>query len=367
MHNTPVIVLGGGPCAGKTDGLAHLRWVLQKLGYTVFISPEAATDLILRGMVPGKTIPNVLFQELVFIKTLESEAACRKAAKALNHEKCVIICDRGLRDSLAYTNKKHFEVLAKKFGTHPEIIRDHRADAVFHLRSAALGAEKFYTCANNAARSESLEEARMLDERSLNVWVGHPHLRIIPNLPDASFEDKLKRLAQEVVHFLNKTEIERKFLVELPDRAILPHHARVPIIQHYLKKKKGETRRVRARGEVGARLYTETRKMRATGLSCSETERVITRVEHHHLVMAALDHGRQPIEKYRHCFVFENQYFELDVFKRPRISCAMLEIELLSEEEEVILPPFLKVIREVSTDPAWKNSSIAKHAPPLPY
>lgn len=365
MNDVPIIVLSGGPCAGKTDGLAHLRRVLRKFGYTVFISPEAATDLIKRGMVPGKTVSSELFQELVFSKTLESEAACIQAAKALKNKKCVIICDRGVRDSLAYTSEEHFAQLAKKFGTHPEIIRDHRAHAVFHLRTTALGAERFYTHTNNTARRESIKEARILDELSLHVWVGHPHLRVIPNVQGGTFKKKKKRLAKEVVHFLKKAEIERKFLVELPDLMVLPYNARIPIIQHYLKKEKGTTHRVRARGIDSARLYTETKKTGGAGLSCNEDERVITRKEHHNLVMTALDRTRQPIEKHRHCFVWKDQYFELDIFESPQLPCAVLEIELLSENQEVFLPPFLKVIREVSHDPAWKNSTIAKRIPVL--
>jgi CYTH domain-containing protein/predicted ATPase len=371
MNNIPVFVLGGGPCGGKTDALVYLRSVLEGLGYAVFVSPEAATDLILRGIVPGKTISNELFQELVFAKTLESEAACHRAAEALGDKKCIILCDRGVRDSLAYTSEEHFAELAKKFGTHPDILRDHRADAVFHLRTAALGAERFFTCANNVARRESLEEARLQDERSLNAWVGHPHLRVIPNMASRTFEDKLEHLSREVLHFLNAVEIERKFLVEFSDLRGLedyqsnPYYARVPIIQHYLKAEKGSTRRVRARGEGDACLYTETVKSRGGELSCSERERVITKDEHHHLIMTALDHGRQPIKKYRSCFVFKDQYFELDVFRRPLIPYAMLERELLSEKEEVVLPPFLKVVKEVSDDPAWKNSAIARRVPVL--
>lgn len=365
MNDVTVIVLEGGPCGGKTDGIKHLRRVLEKLGYVVFVATEAATDLINRGMVPGKTITNELFQELVFAKMIEAEAACHKAANAHGDKKCVIICDRALRGTLAYTSQEYFALLAEKFGTHPEILRDHHAHAVFHLRSAALGAEKFFTHANNKARKENLDEARVQDERSLAAWVGHPHLRVIPNIAGSTFKRKLRQLVREVVHFLNKKEIERKFLVELPDPAMLPYHARVPIIQHYLTNEKGDRWRVRARGRGDARLYTETKKTGGTGLSCDEDERVITREQHHHLIMTSLDRTRQPIEKYRHCFVFEHQYFELDMFERPRLPCAMLELELLTEDQKVFLPPFLKLIGEATHDPAWKNSSIAQRIPTL--
>jgi hypothetical protein len=59
-----------------------------------------------------------------------------------------------------------------------------------HLVTAAIGAEKYYTTENNAARSETLEEARALDFKILNTWVGHPNIRIIDNSTD--FQGKIK-------------------------------------------------------------------------------------------------------------------------------------------------------------------------------
>ena len=56
-----------------------------------------------------------------------------------------------------------------------------RYDAVFHLVTAAQGAERFYTLDNNQARSESPQEARDVDERLVASWNGHPRHYIIDN------------------------------------------------------------------------------------------------------------------------------------------------------------------------------------------
>lgn len=56
-----------------------------------------------------------------------------------------------------------------------------RYDAVFHLVTAAQGAERFYTLDNNQARSESPVEARDVDERLVASWNGHPRHYIIDN------------------------------------------------------------------------------------------------------------------------------------------------------------------------------------------
>jgi hypothetical protein len=40
--------------------------------------------------------------------------------------------------------------------------------------SAADGAEEFYTGQNNEARYENVTEAKALDKKLINAWVGHP-------------------------------------------------------------------------------------------------------------------------------------------------------------------------------------------------
>ena len=112
-------------------------------------------------------------------------------------------------------------------------------DAVFHMVTAAKGAERFYTTANNKVRTESPEQARALDDKLLAAWTGHPHLRVIGNT--GSFEDKLKHLVAEIRSFLGEPrpmEIERKFLIEYPDikwLESLPNCRKVDIIQTYLR------------------------------------------------------------------------------------------------------------------------------------
>lgn len=46
-----------------------------------------------------------------------------------------------------------------------------RYDAVIHMVTAAIGAERFYTTENNSVRTETPEQARELDIKVLNAWV----------------------------------------------------------------------------------------------------------------------------------------------------------------------------------------------------
>jgi hypothetical protein len=58
-------------------------------------------------------------------------------------------------------------------------VRDQRYDAVYHLVTAADGAEAFYSLANNKGRSETLNAALEQDRRTQAVWAGHPHHTIM--------------------------------------------------------------------------------------------------------------------------------------------------------------------------------------------
>ena len=71
------------------------------------------------------------------------------------------------------------------------------------------------------------------------------------------------------------------------------------------------------------------------------------------------DPERRPVRKDRYCLTHESSYFEIDVypFWNDR---AVMEIELGSEDEEIVFPEVIKIIREVTGEEEYKNASIAK-------
>merc|ERR1712072_1235079 len=75
----------------------------------------------------------------------------------------VVVMDRGVNDIKAYVTPEIWTHMLDSHGLTEEYI-DSRYDLVSHLVTAAEGAEKFYTTANNAARSETPEQARQLDK-----------------------------------------------------------------------------------------------------------------------------------------------------------------------------------------------------------
>ena len=355
------IVITGGPCAGKTTAMSWIQSNFTKLGYTVLFVPETATELITGGVAPWTCGSNVEYQKCQMKLQLEKEKIFEQGAISMPVDKVLIVCDRGALDNKAYMTDLDFSCVLEALGCNEVELRDNYA-AVFHLVTAAKGAEKFYTTANNAARTETVEQAAALDDKLIAAWTGHPHLRIIDNATD--FEDKLKRLIAEISSFLGEPEpyeIERKFLIEYPDVSALeklPNCQRVEIIQTYLTAPAGEESRVRQRGIDGNYIYFQTTKKKVTELKRVEVERRLSKDEYLRLLMDA-DPACRPIRKTRYCLTFDNQYFEIDVYPFWK-NKAILEIELADESAEIRFPSQIKVIGEVTDDDAYKNASLAR-------
>lgn len=355
------IVITGGPCAGKSTAMSWIQNAFTNLGYTVLFVPETATELITGGVAPWTCGTNKDYQTCQVHLQLEKERVFDWAANSMKAEKILIVCDRGALDNKVYMDQQTFDEILQMLGTNETVLRD-KYDAVFHLVTAAKGAEKFYTTANNSARLETVEEAREMDDKFIAAWTGHQHLRVIDN--DSNFEGKMRKLLSEISSFLGEPEpfeIERKFLIEYPDIAwleSLPQCRRVEIVQTYLKAEGDEEVRVRKRGADGHYTYYQTTKRSISNLKRVELEHRLTEDEYEMLLQNA-DPTRRQIIKARYCLMYENQYFEIDVFPFWK-DRAIAEIELTDENAKIRLPEKLRVIREVTDDVAYKNASLAK-------
>ena len=159
-------------------------------------------------------------------------------------------------------------------------------------------------------------------------------------------------------------EIERKYLIRLPDEGLLDSLAqgRAWIEQTYLTAEAGTTERVRAsRSPGGEPVYTHTVKKRRSALTREELEREIGREEYEALLSRA-DPALQVIRKTRWRIPYEGHTLEVDRFPFWA-DRALLEVELGSEEEAATLPDWIELIREVTEDGAYTNHSLAKKAP----
>ena len=159
------------------------------------------------------------------------------------------------------------------------------------------------------------------------------------------------------------TEIERKFLIKMPDPGRL---ARIDgcgfslIRQSYLLYENG-TERVRARLYKDKTVYTHTFKRRLTSMSSFEDEHTVDKQEYISL-LSRRDPERNDIYKVRVAIPYEGHIFEIDIYPFWHRQ-AVMEVELSGEDEKVAFPPFADIIREVSGDKAYSNRSFSLKIP----
>ena len=179
------IVLTGGPCGGKTTALPILKEYFSGKGLKVVCLSETAEELLKEGKKPFGDTAFSFHRELI-------ERQLEKEEKNLGN---LQICDRGCFDIRAYISEDMFHEIIRSFGYKTETLM-RRYDGIFHLTTAAIGAEYAYTTENDDVRYESSEQAAELDGRSLVAWEGHSRHIVLDNSTD--FEGKITRLENEI-------------------------------------------------------------------------------------------------------------------------------------------------------------------------
>ena len=160
-------------------------------------------------------------------------------------------------------------------------------------------------------------------------------------------------------------EIERKYLIRMPDEAKfwqMPHCSVWEIVQTYLTDGGvGQTRRLRSICTGGETRYVYTAKRRVNELTCEEREREISDSEYKLRLLEA-NPELKPIEKRRYRIPYENQVLEIDIYSFWE-DRATLEVELDREDQVPELPEWLDIIREVTGERAYKNRYLAEEIP----
>lgn len=169
----PKIVLTGGPCSGKST---FMREVIEKYGHLVHCVPEVASILIAQvGILPSVTDEkhNARFQQILYRVQRSFEEAAE--LQAMKDGKQAIILDRGTLDAVAYfggednMKRQALYTIATGISVSNEL---KRYMAVLYL---APPSREVYEAEgrNNAARSESYEQAMALAHRTRDAWHVH--------------------------------------------------------------------------------------------------------------------------------------------------------------------------------------------------
>jgi len=168
-QDPPLVVLTGGPGAGKT---AILEIIHHHFCDHVVVLPEAA-GIIFGGGFPRR--PHVVArraaQRAIYRVQRELERLAVEERSA-----AIILCDRGTLDGAAYWPGD-----PASFFDDNETSRDAepaRYRHVIDLRTPPVEDGYNHT---NALRVESAAEAAAIDATILNLWAGHPHRDVVPS------------------------------------------------------------------------------------------------------------------------------------------------------------------------------------------
>lgn len=171
-HHPKLVVLTGGPGAGKT---AVLELVRKSMCEHVAVLPEAAS-IVFGGGFPRRD---------TFAARVGGQRAILHVQKQLERiaieegNSAIALCDRGTLDGLAYWPGSEAEFWRELGSSRQAELA--RYAAVIHLRTPF--AHQGYN-RSNPVRLESADQALAIDEKILAAWAGHPRRTIIESESD---------------------------------------------------------------------------------------------------------------------------------------------------------------------------------------
>jgi hypothetical protein len=120
-------------------------------------------------------------------------------------------------DSRAYIPDDIWQTALDQHNWSHVSLRDKRYDAVIHMVTAADGAEEFYNLESNEARFEGLDDARRVDFKIRDAYLGHHNYFIVDNKHNGGFRGKIERVnevASKLIHLPTPLNFNKKFLIE---------------------------------------------------------------------------------------------------------------------------------------------------------
>lgn len=365
------VVLTGGPCGGKTTALARLSSYLRERGFEVTMAPEAFTLLYSNGLqleyfaTEGM---DLVIQAAVLDLQEAMEDGMETILKARG-KPAVVLCDRGAMDGVAYMGAERFHKLLKSRNREVADVREGRYNAVFHMVTAADGAEQFYTLENNDARSETAEEAIAMDQKTQQAWIGHPRLLVLDNSTD--FEGKMQRLIESMAKLVglptNLSRSSAKFILRGP-----PDLSKFTVEYHMFEVEKvylvnpelsslsdvyedqytfirKRTNIGRDGQRIGGPVYGITTVQKTYDGQIVEKKRIMNGREYASCLKQR-DLSRHVVRQQRISFLYLHQSFNIHVYEEPIKDLWILhaQVETANEGElQVDLPPFLEVVRRI--------------------
>ena len=176
-------------------------------------------------------------------------------------------------------------------------------------------------------------------------------------------EDKVNEVANYINELLNKKAVknQRKYLVDLSltDLKYISENATpVYIKQVYLKSNNNEEKRLRKTVIDSSPLYELTiYEYLDDGRKVLKSSKKLDEKMYNELLSFKIE-GSKVISKYRLYFSYQETYMYLDLFEDGIMNPddAILEINV-TDNENIVIPPFIKVVEEVSNNHEFDNYS----------
>ena len=358
MKKVKRIVITGGPCGGKTTALEKISKTFREMGYQVILVNETATELIQDGIRPfgDSKLDLIDFQRLVLDAQLKKEAIRERSASMSRNENIIILYDRGILDNRAYLTDEEFKKIAEEENIKEADIIP-RYDLVLHLVTAADGAVEYYTLSNNKARTESVEEAIRIDQKTIDSWTSHPNFRVIGNT--TGFNEKINRAINYIREEVGEKEVshEEKYLVDINGidiASINTHLVRQEIEEFVTRYEYGENEMYRKTTIDNASYYTCTVMKNANNPTSRSTKyRVISEEEYFDKLKNS---NFEPLQKVRYNFIYEKDRYRLDIYNQPN-GLVILEKDI-TEESNNFLPKFISPKKNITGDMDYYDASI---------
>lgn len=166
---------------------------------------------------------------------------------------------------------------------------------------------------------------------------------------------------------MKKIEIEKKYLVKFQTwedlfQLLDSLTAIKRLEQVYLKAIKGDpAARIRktVEGFKGRKTYYDINQKKPVGTAANKEKEEKISEEDFNKFLKHKDPSKKIIKKDRLVFDYKDQCFELDVFKEHLRGLLILEIELKNKNQKVHLPPYLKIIREITEEEEFNNFNLS--------
>ncbi|KAF1746597.1 hypothetical protein GCK72_023054 [Caenorhabditis remanei] len=375
------IAVTGGPSAGKTTAMEILEKFFKDHGCEVYLVPEAATELQKMGFSFPKLSADrkYNFQKELINMILYLEGALLRVIGKPEGRDIIIIMDRGVMDPSAYSSPAEWSAILKDLGLNEFELKHTRYDHVVHMVTAAEGAPNAYTLETNAVRVETPEQARDIDHKTRQAWIGHQYFDIVDNSGTANIHDKVNKVIQVICDRMGipgqvaVPSNKRKWLIEEVDWKNFGVFEEFHTKHLYLVSHEPQVQeRIRRRSKAGQSTYTLTRREYNKDCSgYSEKRTNCSEAEYNHSLKMK-DRKRSSIYKRRRCFVYETMSFNLDIYCTPLPPRAHGVPYLVLEAFTNIpkgtplpagsVPPFLRIAKEITDNSEYSMFRLAEYS-----